>query len=214
MASYGQLLADAKSWLKRQDIDARFPSWVSQVETEIAETLRARCMVLRASQAIDANFISLPVDFLEFESVACALCGKALALEDHFTGPLPGGPGCQCGTPGPATAYRLVGSCIEFLPHPTIPDPPDPTWQPQQLEVAWYARPVPLKTAADTNKVLEALYSVYLFGVVRYGAMWGLDDDREAQMTTRFSEAIVAANKWKEASQYSGAPLRAVVRSF
>jgi hypothetical protein len=53
-----------------------------------------------------------------------------------------------------------------------------------------------------------------LFGTVRYGAMWGMDDDRELQMTTRFSEAVAVANRLKEDAQYSGAPLRAVVRGF
>jgi hypothetical protein len=211
MASLSELQADVMGWLKRRDIADRFPSWILQVETDIAELLRARCMVSRAVQAIDADFISLPSDFITFESVRFACCGDLLALEDHWSGPRAGGPSCKCGVAQPSSAYRLVGDCIEFLPHPTIPDPPDPNWTPQQVKVAWYARPVPLKNAADTNKVLENLYSVYLFGAVRYGAMYGLDDDREAQMTTRFQQAVMAANLWKEESQYSGAPLRAVV---
>jgi hypothetical protein len=213
MASYAQLQADVQGWLKRRDIADRIPSWVMQVETDIAELLRARCMVSRVTQAIDAPLISLPSDFIAFEAVRFACCGELLSLEDHWTGPLAGGPRCACG-PQPSCAYRLVGDCIEFLPHPTIPSPPDPTWQPQQVEVAWYARPVPLKNPGDTNKVLDNLYSVYLFGVTRYGAMYGLDDDRETQMTTQFVNAVTAANRWKEESQYSGAPLRAVVRSF
>jgi hypothetical protein len=200
-------------WLKRRDIADRLPSWVLQVETDIAELLRARCMVSRAVQAIDKALISLPTDFISFESVRFACCRGLLALEDHWTGPLAGGPQCMCG-PRPSAAYRLVGECIEFLPHPTIPDPPDPGWTPQMVEVAWYARPVPLKNPGDTNKVLENLYSVYLFGVTRYGAMYGRDDEREAQMTGRFGDAVAAANRWKDESDYSGAPLRAVVRSF
>jgi len=213
MASYSQLQADVQGWLKRRDIADRMPSWVLQVETDIAELLRARCMVVSGVQAIDAPMISLPSDFIAFEAVKFTCCGEPLALEDHWTGPLAGGPCCACG-PRPSSAYRLVGGCIEFLPHPTIPDPPDPNWQPQTVDVAWYARPRPLQSPGDTNAVLENLYSVYLFGTVRYGAMYGLDDDRETQMTTRFVEAVTAANRWKEESQYSGAPLRAVVRSF
>jgi len=41
-----------------------------------------------------------------------------------------------------------------------------------------------------------------------------MDDERELQMTTRFSEAVAVANRWKEDAQFSGAPLRAVLQGF
>lgn len=213
MASYAQLQGDVKAWLKRRDVDALIPSWVLQAETDINATLRARCMVVRGTQAIDANFITLPVTFAEFESVRFTCCGNLLSLEDHFSGPLAGGPTCQCASPA-TWAYRLVGGCIEWLPHPTIPNPPDPSWVPQTVDVAWYSKVTPLVNPQDTNPVLDQLYSVYLFNVVRYGAMYGLDDDRAQQMGTAFADVVTAANNWKTASDYSGAPLRAVVRSF
>lgn len=214
MASYGQLQADIKAYLKRQDIDALIPSWVLATETDITEMMRSRAMIVRGTQACDAPLVTLPTDFIKFERVAFSCCGDLLSLEDYWTGPLACGSGCSCGCGGAVTAYRIVGGCIEFLPHPVIPDPPDPAWQPQTVEVAWYAKPKPLRTASDTNAILEQHYQVYLFGAVRYGAMWGADDDRELQMTTRFSEAVAVANRWKEDADFSGAPLRAVVRSF
>ena len=213
MASYGQLQADVMAYLKRQDIAALIPSWVQSVETDIASMLRAQAMIARGTQAVDAAFITLPTDWVKFESVAFSCCGDLLALADYWTGPLPCGSGCSCGccSPGNAVcAYRIVGDCIEFLPHPTLSsDHP-----PQQIDIAYYAKPKPLKVASDTNAILERHYQIYLFGTVRYGAMWGMDDERELQMTTRFSEAVAVANRWKEDAQYSGAPLRAVLQGF
>ena len=213
MASYGQLQADVMAYLKRQDIADRIPSWVQSVETDIASMLRAQAMIARGTQAIDAAFITLPTDWVKFESVAFSCCGDLLAMADYWTGPLPCGAGCSCGccSPGNAVcAYRIVGDCIEFLPHPTLSsDHP-----PQQIDIAYYAKPKPLKVASDTNAILERHYQIYLFGTVRYGAMWGMDDERELQMTTRFSEAVAVANRWKEDAQFSGAPLRAVLQGF
>jgi len=213
MASYGQLQADVMAYLKRQDIAALIPSWVQSVETDIASMLRAQAMIARGTQAVDAPFITLPTDWVKFESVAFSCCGDLLALADYWTGPLPCGAGCACGccSPGNAVcAYRIVGDCIEFLPHPVITS----TTQLQQIDIAYYAKPKPLKGASDTNAILERHYQIYLFGTVRYGAMWGMDDDRELQMTTRFSEAVAVANRQKEDSQFSGAPLRAVLQCF
>jgi hypothetical protein len=128
-----------------------------------------------------------------------------LDLEDHWTGP-------NETFGGPVTAYRLVGECIEFLPHPTI-DPSTGAY-PQSVNMAWYQKPTPLSDPQDTNPVLENHYAVYLWGVLRYGAKFELDPDRASQADAEWATATTAANQWKERAQYSGAPLRAVVRGF
>lgn len=215
MASLSQLQSDVVAWLNRRDIAPLIPSWVTMTETDISELLRARCMVVRGSQGIDGNFIGLPSGFLEMESMRDATTGKKLDLEDHWTGPLeaPTFP-MPLGMQPACTAYRLVGDCIEFLPHPILPSPVPVGWVPQTVNMAWYEAPRPLVNVADTNPVLEKHYSIYLFGVCRYGAMYELDDARQTQMDAQFGTAIEAANRWKVRSDYSGAPLRAVVRGF
>jgi len=212
VASYAQLQNDVTAWLNRRDVGALIPSWVTMVETDIAEVLRARCMVVRGDQAIDANFITLPDDWIAAESIRFKPCGHLLSMEDHFTGPLAGGPDCGCHAAGPSWAYRIVGPCIEFLPHPTIPQ--DLAWRPQIVEMAWYAKPKALNEPQSTNKVLDTLYQIYLFGVCKYGAMFEKDDDVATQMDGAFNGAVAAANLWKVTSDMSGAPLRAVVRGF
>jgi hypothetical protein len=208
MASLAQLQLDVASWLDRRDVNSLIPGWIAMTETDIAEMLRARCMVTRATQPVDAPFIALPSDFITMEAIRDSLTGRLLTLEDQFTGPLGGEHG------GRTRSYRLVADCVEFLPHPVIPDPPDPNWRPQRVTMTWFQRPAPLTDPQDTNAVLEQLYSVYLFGVCKYGAMYELDDTRAAQMDTAWQQAVFAANLWKQQSDYSGAPLRAVVRSF
>jgi hypothetical protein len=186
------------------------------VETEIAETLRARCMVKHATQAINAAYISLPPDFATMESIRDAYTGEMLHLKDawtgHWTGERPNGwrdGAFVGGNYGPATAYRLTHDCIEFLPHPWIPDPPDAYWLPQNVLMGWYAKPAPLVLPSDTNPVLDQLYGVYLFGVCKYGALFELDDDRAQQADAQWQQVITRANLWKQQSDYSGAPYRA-----
>jgi hypothetical protein len=203
VATLADLTTDALAWLNRRDIEDRIAGYVSMVETDIATVLRARCMVVRATQAIDDAFVSLPLDFCSMESLRDVKTGKLLSLEDHFTGPL--GPVANC----PSHAYRLVGDCIEFMPHPQVPNPPLLGWQPQMVSMVWFRKPKPLRLPTDSNPVLERHYQAYLFGVVRYGAMYELDPDREKQATEKFADAVSSANAWKVASDYSGAPLRA-----
>lgn len=215
MASYQQLQDDVAAWLNRRDIGSLIPGWVAMVETEIAETLRARCMVTSGVQPIDAAYITLPPDFAQMESIRDATSGELFNLRDewsgHWTNPQSNGwhDGAVVGAVGQVcTAYRLVHDCIELLPHPVIPDPPDPNWVPQQILMGWYAKPKPLAVPSDTNTVLEAHYAIYLFGLMKMGALFELDDDRAAQADAQFQQTVTRANLWKQQSDYGGAPLR------
>lgn len=202
MPTLAQLKGDVMGWLNRQDIEPLVAGWIAMAEDEIRQTLRARCMVVRATQQIDAALISLPADFAAMESMRDAATGALLTLEDDYTGPLFGDGST------PVTSYRLTGECVEFLPHPFIPDPPLVGWQPQTVSMTWYRGPKPLQAPQDSNAILENHYMVYLFGTVKYGALFELDDDRAAQMTAAFDGAVLKINLWKEAAEYSGAPLR------
>jgi hypothetical protein len=211
VATYQQLQDDVTGWLNRRDIINLIPGWVAMVETEIAETVRARCMVTFGTQAIDAPYITMPINFAAMESIRDAVTGEMLDLKDEWSGswtsaymPSSWNVYRQVNVTAPATAYRLLADCIEFLPHPVIPDPPDPTWAPQQVLMGYYAKPQPLVLPADTNSILETFYAIYLFGVCKYGAIFELDDDRAAQMDTQWQQVVTRANLWKQQSDYSG----------
>ena len=217
MASLQQLTDEVMGWLNRRDVASLIPGWTLMVETEISETLRARCQVTSGVQTIDAPYISLPTDFATMESIRDATTGELLVLKDEWSGhwsPQYAPIGWQpydaiTALSGPSTAYRLVHDCIEFLPHPTIPNPPDPSWIPQSVLMAWYQKPRPLLLPSDTSAVLESLYSVYLWGLIKQGALFELDDDRAQQADAQWQQAITRANLWKQGQDYSGAPLRA-----
>jgi hypothetical protein len=221
VATYQQLSDDVAGWLNRRDIGSRIPGWVAMVETDIAETLRARCMVTFGDQDINAAEISLPADFATMESIRDATSGEMLTLLDEWSGHWTGTrssawqDGVVVGAVGQVcTAYRLKGNCIEFLPHPIIPDPPDPAHVWQRVNMGWYATPKPLLLPSDTNAVLETLYGVYFWGVLKQGALFELDDDRAAQADAQFQQAVTRANLHKQMSDYSGAPLRAELVGF
>ena len=218
MASLQQLTDEVCGWLNRKDVLPLIPGWVSMVETELAETLRARCMVTSGVQTIDSAYIALPADFATMESIRDNISGELLELRDQWSGGWTD-PHSSAWRDGavvgsyymPCKAYRLVHDCIEFLPHPLIPDPPDPNWRPQQVLMGWYQKPRPLLLPSDTNPILEQLYGVYLFGLCKYGAMFELDDDRVQQMDAAWQQAITRGNLWKQQSDYSGAPYRAEI---
>ena len=219
MASLAQLQADVASYLNRQDVltNGQMPGWILRVEAKLAQTLRSRFQETSAIQPIDAPYIALPSDFATMASIRDNTTGELLTLKDEWSGhwnnqyaPIGWQPyDAITALSGPSVAYRLVANCIEFLPHPQIPNPPDPAWTPQQVQMAYYRKPRPLLLPTDTNVVLDNLYPVYLYGVIKEGAIWALDDDRTQQMDALFQQVVTEANLHKQQSDYSGAPLRA-----
>ena len=201
-------------WLNRKDVLPLIPGWVSMVETEIAQTLRARCMVTSGIQNLDAAYISLPTNFAAMESIRDNVSGEMLILADEWSGHWTSKysnawvSGAVVPTVQASTHYRLVHDCIELLPHPIIPDPPDPAWIPQQILMGYYAKPTPLINPTDTNAVLEQLYGVYLWGVLKLGALFELDDARASQADAQWQQAVTRADLHKQQSDYSGAPYR------
>jgi hypothetical protein len=222
VATYQQLQDDLVSWLNRRDCVSLIPGWVAMLETEIAETCRTRAQWVSAMQDIDAPYIALPADFAAMASIRDATSGANLDLKDEWS-PKGGGwtspytvwsgvyPSLlwQTNPAAPCFAYRLAGDCIEFLPHPMIPDPPDPAHVFQSVAMAYYQKPRPLLLPTDTNPVLERHYGIYLYGLLKTGAMWALDADRAAQADAEWQQQVTRANLWKQQSDMSGAPLRA-----
>ena len=224
MASLQQLNDDVGSYLNRQDYQGPFPSWVLAVETELAETLRSKFQLTSGTQSIDSAYISLPTNFATMESIRDATTGVNLVLKDTWSGSwfepqqdditYNSQPAWINTTAPVCWAYRILAECIEFLPHPLIPDPPNPLWQPQQVQMNWYTKPVPLLLPSDTNAILDNLYETYLWGVIQRGALWALDDERAQQADAKFQQAVTRANLWTQQSQFSGAPYRAELQGF
>jgi hypothetical protein len=216
VASLQQLNDDVGSYLNRRDYQNPFPGWILAVETELSETLRSKFQIASGIQALDTPYITLPPNFATMESIRDATTGIILDLKDSWSGSWTAPQQNDRNTtiwynptPPSSSAYRILADCIEFLPHPVPPDPPDPSWNPQQVRMNWYVRPTPLLLPSDTNPILDNLYEVYLWGVVKRGADWALDPDRVAQADANYQQAVTRANLWTQQSVYSGAPFKA-----
>jgi hypothetical protein len=85
LPTYQQLQDEVAGWLNRRDLASLMPGWVAMVETEIAQTLRARCMVRSATQAVDNAYITLPPDLRRW-SIRDATSGEMLELKDEWSG--------------------------------------------------------------------------------------------------------------------------------
>ena len=155
------------------DFDA-VPTFLALAEQDINLDLRARCMVVRATQLADGQYVPLPCDYLEGDSVRLmdgrellyAPRGqmanlRALQVHGYYSagGPLygAGGPYPYGGPPGGPRYFDVVGDLMELWPYEAPPDPPPPDLHPYVVEMAYFRRQTlgPLDT--DTTDVLIKL---------------------------------------------------------
>jgi hypothetical protein len=221
--SLQQLTNDVASYINRQDVVPVMPAFVRAVELELTQTLRARCQLTEVTQPIDAAYITMPPDFATMASIRDARTGENLLLKDEWSGswtkpyrPVGSFGGAYWDTipDAPCSAYRLVGNCVEFLPHPVFTDPLPPNYVFQTVLMVYFAKPTPLLLPGDTNPILEELYPVYLYGCLKQAAIWALDDNRAQQMDALWQQQITRADLHKQQSDLSGAPLRAELVAF
>ena len=199
------LRTDIIAWCNRKndaDFIAAVPGFIALAEERITTALRAKCMVQRATMPIAAGYLPLPCDWIAFLDVRVQGEPHPLTLLSRLD-PEPH-------TGGRACAYRLVDGQVEVLPHRVV----DPAVPPQVLEVSYYAKPMALVADDDTNPVLEAHPSTYLFTSVLFAALWLKDEQLLAQANDLAASAVAMANTWHDSARFSGGRLNSLARAF
>ncbi len=203
--NYADLKSVVTGWCNRRNdsaFAAALPGFVALAEADIASSVRARCMVARATYPITDRYTPFPCDWLEFLDVRLEGEGCPLPFASRLDAAWP-----QMG--GSPRAYRLVDGQIEVLPtqSSTATDP----WS---LEIAYYARPLPLVNDTDSNALLNDQPGIYQFVTALYGVTWLEDADATQRFNDLSAAAIAKANEWQEASRFSGGRLNARARQF
>lgn len=239
-----QLYAAILSWLHRAsfaspvanpfDVVAGF---IALAEQDMNSRLRARCMIVRASQQIDGQYTTLPCDYLETLDIRIAGGGPpinfvtrgeaAAAYWQHTAGltgayapegfgidymPILNPPAFPWGDGLPRSA-AVVGSEMEWSPFPSI-DPNNPPATPPQwpiAELAYYLRVQLGPDDGDTNNVLSTYPACYIYGSLIQSAPFLRDDTRVALWKTLYDNALLGANAEHERAR-SGQGQRMVQR--
>jgi len=236
-----QLVLSIMAWLHRttfrtpvSDAFDATAGFIALCEQALNDTLRARCMVVRATQPVEGQYATLPCDYLEMLDariiggppltyIARADAAQAIYAQVSAS---PGN-GWQGGTQLPPDwtpqltppaypwngglprNFSIVGGEIEFSPFPI----PNPNLPPGQLpnfplcEMAYYQR-ISLGMDDDaTNNVLSTYPAAYIYGSLIQSAPFLRDDGRVKLWSDMFSAAVTSANIEHERSRSQGGRL-------
>ncbi|WP_374576114.1 hypothetical protein [Phenylobacterium sp.] len=177
LSTYTDLKSAVADWLDRADLTARIPDFIALAEAQMNRSLRLRRMIARSTASLDAEFTTVPSDFLEV---------IALTLDDgQVLTPAPPQVLAALKAAASATArprrYAVVGEAFHLHP------PPDAAYG---VTLTYYAKIPALSASTTTNWVLAEAPDAYLFGALLQAAPYLRDTDAIAIWSAGYDAAL------------------------
>lgn len=198
LATLGDLKTSVASWLKRSDLTAQIPDFISLAEARIARDLRLRAQLTTTDLSTVANTatVTLPADWLESETAE--LVGYGL-LEAGALEVLGQAWGSDKGRP---RQMAVRGSSAVLFPTP------DAVYTLRLTYFAKYA----LSGDSSTNWLLTNHPGIYLYAALAEAEPYLVNDPRAATWEAKYQQERNGLWAADQNARFSGSVLRSVAR--
>lgn len=185
---YADLKTKIASWLKRSDLVAMIPDFVTLAETKLSEDLFGTNMTTTSTLATVAGVadVALPTDFRSLRSLSLSSSAES-ATPDYVTPQvLANRNDTASGTP---VVYTVIDGNLRFSPAP------DAIYS---VSLVYECRVPPLSDAALTNWLIERSPNAYLFGSLLMAQPFILKDERMPVFQQMYADAVngINVNDW------------------
>lgn len=199
ITNYATLQSAIADYLNRQDLTSQIPMFIQFAEADMNTRLRCREMVVRATTTNDAEYVRLPLDYLE--AINLQIVGGKSPLRYVTLDQAEQIKFAQIYQW--VNNYSLMNGAIELIPAPTTD---------VEIEMVYYGKITSLSDSATTNWLLTKAPDVYLYGALVHAAPFLLDDQRIQTFNSFYSSRIESLNAESQSSLHSGSPLMARTR--
>lgn len=200
--TYEGLKAELADWMNRADLTAVIPTFIRLLEAQVERSLRTRDMIVRSRAQVDAEFITLPQDFLQIEH-AIVYAAKPVVLEWV---PMNTIDALQAESePGPIKNYTIIGDELEFSPFPVGTT---------DIEVVYYRKIEKLSTTTATNWLLSKHPDVYLYGSLMQAAPYLKNDERVGLWSSALTTILEDIRLADERATKGGTPLKMRINPY
>lgn len=199
LTTYGGLKTSIAAWLKRTDLDAIIPDFITLAEARIARDLRLRKQIVTTTLTTvgGTQGVTLPADFLEAENVSLKTTPQTQLVYvniEHLDSQYP--TGTRTGSPA---VYTLEGDSMLLGPTPDAA---------YQIDLLYYGKFAALSASTDTNWLLTNHPSIYLFAALAEAQPYTMDDGRIAMWEQKYAKDAKALQDADDQSMFSGTSLR------
>lgn len=185
METYGDLLTDIASWLARDDLTAKIPTFVRLAQSDICADLRVRVQEAETTYSVSGSPVALPTNFLGIRSIHLDVATGSRALTYMTPERLETSlVSTEAGNP---SAYTVFGTQIIFAPAGL-------SGAPVNVVLKYIGSFDDLDDTTDTNTVLDKFYDVYLYASLKHAFSYIRDDEQAAKYSSAYSVKVDQIN--------------------
>jgi hypothetical protein len=202
--NYSELKTNIANYLNRSDLTGQLDMFIDNVEGELNRRVRTKEMIKRATATADAQYLSLPTDWLEGINVEIAsnnfspLFQQSVESLDVYRKSINN-------ATGQPVYYAFVDSTIELAPTP------DSSYT---LQLTYYSKVDALSDSNTSNFVLANHPDVYLYGALKHASIYLMEDDRVAMFSALFEKALEEIKMEQEKAEFGKGSLMQRRRTY
>ena len=178
--NYSELKTNIADYLNRSDLTSQIDKFIDTTEAELNRKVRDKDMIKRATATADAQYLTLPDDWLEVINVEIQsgdfspLLQQSMESLDVFRK-------ANDDSSGQPKYFAIVDGTLELAPTP------DTSYT---LQLTYYGKITALSDSNTSNFVLASHPDVYLYGALKQASIYLMEDDRVQMFTAQFELAL------------------------
>jgi Sec7-like guanine-nucleotide exchange factor len=190
--TYSELKTNIANFLNRSDLTNQLDFFIDATEAEFNRRLRVKDMIKRATATADAQYISLPTDWLEAINVQIdgnnfsPLFQQSIESLDIYRKSVDN-------VTNQPIYYALVDNTIELAPTP------DSNYT---LQLTYYGTIDALSDTNTSNFISTSYPDAYLYGALKHASIYLMEDDRVALFTSQFEKALEEMRMEQEKAEF------------
>jgi len=202
--TYAELKTAIAGYLNRSDLTSTIDTFIDNVEAELNRNLRTKDMIKRATATADAQYLSVPSDWLEAINVEITsndfspLFQQSIESLDVYRK-------ANNNSTGQPVYFAMVDDTLELAPTPDVA---------YTLQLTYYGKIDALSDSNTTNFVSVSHPDVYLYGALKHASIYLMEDDRIAMFSQQFDKALEQMRMSQEKSAFGKGSLLQRSRTY
>tara|TARA_R100000995_G_C3477406_1_gene121760 strand:+ start:1067 stop:1714 length:648 start_codon:yes stop_codon:yes gene_type:complete len=178
--TYAELKTAIANYLNRSDLTSDLDTFIDTTEAELNRKLRTKEMIKRATATADAQYLTLPNDWLEVINVEVTsndfspLFQQSIESMDVYRS-------ANNNTTGQPRYFAIVDGTLELAPTPDVA---------YTLQLTYYGTIDALSDSNTSNFVSTNHPDVYLYGCLKQASIFLMEDERVPMFTAQFESAL------------------------
>lgn len=190
--TYDELKTNIANFLNRSDLTDQLDFFIDATEAEFNRRLRTKDMIKRATATADAQYMSLPTDWLEAINIEITsndfrpLFQQSIESLDVYRK-------ANNNVTGQPIYYAIVDNSLELVPTP------DTSYT---LQLTYYSTIDALSSSNTTNFISTGYPDAYLYGALKHASIYLMEDERVPLFTAQFEKALEEMRLEQEKAEF------------